>query len=446
MKPTLACQFPLPLAVSLLLGPLAFQEPAHDCEQLTELDRSVQKVLTGVELAGSIYFFYAPGELTPEQLQAAVASNTADFERLEKKLAMQYAGHVHIFLYLDGEDMLVKAENDNGCAFATGSSSIHQVQDFRGPHELTHLFALQFPPVEDGSDPDGFVVEGLATAMNETELEISVHDWAAVYLRTRRLPDLPDLRNDWMEEEPDRFHPYLVAGSFLGYLVESHGIDKVKTWYVSSTEAYRAFGRSFPGLEQDWRSWLARRETSDAAAQRVLSALGLRKKAPVLSTGPEQDLLAGGTLDALQPEDASRWRMRDGVLVGEHDGPWTALLSRQTFGPDVGLRARLRLRSGDAVQLRLNASGGRANEGIFANWATYIVSGANDHGSDSELQIPDGIWSEVVFVNQGGRGRLYLNGLLAIESEFPLLAEKGAVGVCLERGVVEIAELSVFQP
>jgi hypothetical protein len=60
--------------------------------------------------------------------------------------------------------------------------------------------------------------------------------------------------------------------------------------------------------------------------------------------------------------------------------------------------------------------------------------------------VPAGVWCEAVFVNQGGRGRLFLNGAPVLDQEGVLPVEAGGVGVAVERAEVEFAEIVVFQP
>src|SRR5262245_49584725 len=161
----------------------------------TDLDRHVLEQLTRTIESGPLVVHVRPGDLPEEALQADVAANLADFEELQQRLDMQYAGQVHVFLYRDGEDMQATTEGDSNIAFSTGRCSIHQVHDFRGVHELTHIFAVQFPPDPDGST-DLFTTEGLATAMARSDQDVPVHAWAAMYLRLGRLPDLSELRHD----------------------------------------------------------------------------------------------------------------------------------------------------------------------------------------------------------------------------------------------------------
>jgi hypothetical protein len=165
-------------------GSARAQTPAggegDDLAWTTSLDREVLQELTAIERAGAIVVHHRPGDLLPETLSEDLAANVAAFEELQRKLDMVYEGEVHVFLYRDGEDMAATTGTDSDIAFSTGTRSVHQVHDFRGVHELTHIFALQFPDVEDAGGPDLFTTEGLATAMAEADQGVPVHAWAAM--------------------------------------------------------------------------------------------------------------------------------------------------------------------------------------------------------------------------------------------------------------------------
>ena len=420
--------------------------PQPDDAWCTDLDHHVLQQLTRVIEAGPLVVHVRPDDLPEATLQEDVAANVADFEELQHRLDMRYAGQVHVFLYRDGDDMKATTEGDANIAFSTGTRSIHQVHDFRGVHELTHVFSVQFPPDPDGST-DLFTTEGLATAMARSDQDVPVHAWAAMYLRLGRLPDLGDLRADFMGNAPPGVHPYHVAASFILYLCERFGIEAVKRWYVNCTEAGMVFGVPFPRLENDWREYLADLAVTPEEEAHVLARFN-RKLEPLRDewrTAQGTTLFAGDSLAALQPDDPDRWALRDGLLVGTHDGPWTAIHSRATFGPDVGLRVRFRLVSGDAVQLRLDRADDAEGQAIFARWSSYMTMDDGFTGND-EVKIPPGVWCDAVFVDVGGRGRLYLNGSPVLDQECALPSQRGVVGLAVERGVIEVAQIVAFQP
>jgi len=437
-------------AALVLLGAVAAcaapPDGGDDGDWRTDLDRHVLEQLTGSRDAGPLVVHFRPGDLAEETLSEDVAANVADFEELQDRLGMSYRGRVHVFLYRDGDDMKATTEGDSNIAFSTGTRSIHQVHDFRGVHELTHIFSVQFPPDPDGCT-DLFTTEGLATAMARSDQDVPVHAWAAMYLRLGRMPDLADLRSDFMGSAPAGVHPYHVAASFILHLEERFGIAAVKRWYVNSTEAGMVFGVPFPRLENDWRAFLADLPVEPQHEAHVLERFS-RKLGPM----PDEwrhaagtTLFDGGSLDALAPDEPARWSLRDGLLVGTHDGPWTAIHSRARFGPDVGLRVRFRLVSGNAVQLRLGRADGQEAQAIFARWSAYMSQGEGFKDND-QVKIPPGVWCDAVFVDVGGTGRVFLNGAPVFDAEGALACQEGVVGLAVERGVIEVKEVVAFRP
>jgi hypothetical protein len=435
------------LATALAAATAGAQD--DDLAWTTDIDRRVLEQLTAVASSGSIVVHHRPGDLDPETLAEDLDANDDAFEELTRKLDMTYAGRVHVYLYRDGEDMLATTDSGSDIAFSTGTVSVHQVHDFRGVHELTHIFALQFPAVEDGGGPDLFTTEGLATAMAESDQGVPVHDWAAVYLATARLPELAGLRGGFPAGAASGVHPYHVAGSFVLYLVERFGIGRVKTFYVNSAEAGMVLGVTAARLERDWRAMLAEREVDAEHEAHVLDALGVGHEPlpEAWATTAGTPLFDGGTLDALVLDDPAHWTLRDGLLVGTHDGPWTSLHSRAEFPADVGLRVRFRLVAGDAVQLRLNHVPGHQGQAIFAAWSAFLsVGDEGDFTGNDSVKLPHDTWCTAVFVNQGGRGRLWLNGSPVLDAEDALSSRAGAVGFAVERGTVEVSEITAFLP
>src|SRR5262249_1518885 len=136
------------------------------------------------------------------------------------------------------------------------------------------VFAVQFPRGEH-SETDLFATEGLATALAESDQDVPIRSWAAVYRRARRLPDVQELRKSFPEGAPPHVHPYHVAGAFLAYLIERYGLERVKVWYVNSTEAWMAFGATLPQIESDWHAWLDATRVAPKDERHVMERLGL---------------------------------------------------------------------------------------------------------------------------------------------------------------------------
>ena len=431
-----------------LLVPICFttvsaQEKKSD--PLTSIDRKVMKELTGVKDTSNIVFHYRPSDVDDEALANVVQLNLDKFDECEQLLKMDYDGRVHIFLYRDIED-LKTTTGASAVAFSTGTVSVHQAMDFQSVHELTHIFALQFPRDED-SETDDFAVEGLATILAESDQNVPIHSWAAVYQSTLRIPDLVEFRRSWPEGAANGVHPYHVAGSFVGYLINEYGIEKVKHWYVNSTEAHMVFGKTIRRLEREWLAWLNESAVEVEHRDHVLAKLGLLgKMIPESLVNVEgTSLLDGNSISGFDAEDPSKWKVVNGRLTGTNPDAWTHLHTENEFPANIGVRMKFRLVDGNAVKIRLNHSSDSVNESIFATWAIYLSSKGGGFQQAGNLKIKPGEWNEVVFVNDGGTGRLYLNGILAKESKGDFHAGNGAIGIAVEKGTLEVEELVAFE-
>ncbi|MEZ5988382.1 MAG: hypothetical protein R3F30_04535 [Planctomycetota bacterium] len=194
-------------------------------DELTDVDRKVMKELTGRKETDAVVFHYRPDDFDEATLGRTTARNAENFARCGKLLDMAFEGRAHVFLYRDLED-LRSMTGSGAVAFSTGTRSVHQARDFDSVHEFVHIYAMQFPRDQDATT-DGFVTEGLATALAEVDQGVPIHSWAAVDERYGRVPGLVGFRRTW-PEAPAGVHPYHVAGSFVGWLVETQGITKVK--------------------------------------------------------------------------------------------------------------------------------------------------------------------------------------------------------------------------
>lgn len=428
-----------------LLPLVCFATVSAQEDPLTSVDHKVMKELTGVKETPNIVFHYRPDDVDDAALAKIVKINVDKFEQCEKLLKMKYNGRVHIFLYRDVDD-LKKTTGASAVAFATGTVSIHQAMDFKSVHELTHIFALQFPRDED-SETDGFAVEGLATILAESDQNVPVQSWAAVYQSTSRIPDLVEFRRSWPEGAPQGVHPYHVAGSFVGYLIEEFGIEKVKHWYVNSTEAHMVFGKTLRRLERDWLAWLKKTQVETKHRDHVLAKLGLlRNKIPDSLVDAEgTNLFDGESISGFKAEDSDKWKVEEGRLTGTNSEAWTHLHTEEEFPANIGVRMKFRLAKGNAVKIRLNRSNEALNEAIFATWAIYLSAKGGGYKQAGDLKIKPGEWNEVVFVNDNGTGRLYLNGFLALESKGDFHTGEGALGIAIERGTLEVEELVAFE-
>ena len=436
------------LALIASVAGVAGQDGGDDAA-LVDLDRRVLGTLTGRQTTPHLVVHHREDH-DPALLAADVAANEASYLALEKLLAMRYRGRVHLFLYRDVADLKALTGAGGGVvAFSTGTVSVHQARDFRSVHELTHIFALQLPRPADTSGPDLFAVEGLATWLAESDEGIPIHAWAAVAGKHGFLPGLVDFKRTFPAGVAKGVHPYHVAGSFVGFLCERFGIEKVKAWYVDATEAHRWFGVGLAGREREWRAAL-REVTVDAEhARRIAARLGVLDsplpEAWAKATG--KAIFDGASLAGLVPEDAARWRVRDGLLVGTHAGPWTRITSAEPHGGDrVGVRLRLRLARGDAAQVRVGVTDQDRSELVLAHWSSYASQPGGGFSGNDRVKLVVGQWHDLVVVADAGRVRVWLDGVAMFDQPGAWPALAGRIEVGVEKGALEVREWVVFAP
>ena len=132
-------------------------------------------------------------------------------------------------------------------------------------HEGTHALAQDLlEPKEEGGGPDGVLVEGLAVWASDGHYRREpIDDWASVVAASGEYIPLAELRAgpfyDFQHETS-----YLEAASFVKFLVERYGLDRLKELYGHATgeaehdEALvqRLYGKGYDLLGDEWLDYL----------------------------------------------------------------------------------------------------------------------------------------------------------------------------------------------
>lgn len=129
-------------------------------------------------------------------------------------------------------------------------------------HELVHAMAAPWgaPPFGvtatlGGLFPHAGVIEGLAVAADNPVDDLSLHQWAAAMKKKGLLPGVAALmRNDGFYAAPPT-RAYTTAGSFLRYLGETLGKERLRALYRDG-DFERAFGASLPVLAAQYEAFL----------------------------------------------------------------------------------------------------------------------------------------------------------------------------------------------
>jgi tetratricopeptide (TPR) repeat protein len=192
-------------------------------------------------------------------------------------------------------------------------------------HELAHVMAASVGSgpfrvtTRFGLWPLMGVIEGFAVAADDPiQGELTLHEWAAGMRRQKLAPDMRKLMGTegFYQSAPSR--AYTVAGSFLRYLADTYGAEKVRGLYAHA-DFRHAYGRSLDELVTEWerfldslpldeddisRAFLRFRTGSLFSRTCAREVARLQKSAQeALTTDPQEALELYRRAAALQPEE-----------------------------------------------------------------------------------------------------------------------------------------------
>ena len=433
-----------------LLATIALAAPAAPAQEaFSDACRKALQSMDALQEHGEIVVHFDPDVLNEKQVAGAVKRNKGFYAEVERALGLKPPYPVHVFLYRDAKQMHEITGRDAASAAFSIFHSVHAPFEYDDCHEFVHVFAQHLPTDEQSVAPTGFFVEGLATAIQAEDRGVPMSTWAAVYARYGRAPSLVDLLRSWPEGVAPGVHPYHLTGSFHDYLIQQHGMEKVKRYYTHSLEAHEAFGKGFVALESDWRTWLDDREIPAEHEKLVLAAMGIDASLLLPKTLREAKgtaLFDGESLKGWKPAQDGVWSVRDGLLVGSTDQAWVHLATAKPRKGVLGLRVRFRVTAGDAFQLRTHGTDAGANEAICAAWRTFLLRDKGRVVAASDWKFVRGAWHEAVFTTADGVSRLWIDGVRVAATTEAGPTPNGVVALAIEKADVEIASVEALSP
>lgn len=124
-------------------------------------------------------------------------------------------------------------------------------------HELVHVLAAEFgtTPFLISDNYNAAMLEGLAMAIENDYDGYSVHYMAkTAYEANYRFP-ISNLFKSLSFFSQFSSISYIYSGSFIKYLIENYGIEKIKSFY-SDMDCEKYFGKSINELEEDFIKFL----------------------------------------------------------------------------------------------------------------------------------------------------------------------------------------------
>jgi hypothetical protein len=224
----------------------------------------LEERLGGWRDSAHFHLVYPRGK-TREEVERMVRDLEFRHQQLSDFLGGAPNGRISVFLYRSAEEKeaLVGASNTQ---FAKPWRLELHINDGPFPssslkHELAHVMAAPYGtgPFRVTSRAEVFpnmgVIEGLAVAADDPVNELTLHEWAAGMRHEKLAPDLRSLF------QPQGFYAnaaaraYTYAGSFLRYLSETYGKERLQALYGHG-DFERAYGRSLESLAAEWEGFL----------------------------------------------------------------------------------------------------------------------------------------------------------------------------------------------
>ena len=212
-------------------------------------------------------FYYMPGTAAERDLPQLATLTEASLARISAILEMGFDGQMSIYF-------VPRIFWQGGAAYGGKVQLISYLdRNYTGietwtyfTHEGTHALAQDLLQPEDNSGgPDGVLVEGLAVwASGGHYRQEPLDAWAAVVAGSNGYIPLATLRAGPFYDFQHEIS-YLEGASFVKFLVEQYGLDKLKELYGLATgdaahdEALvqRLYSTGYDALEADWLAYLA---------------------------------------------------------------------------------------------------------------------------------------------------------------------------------------------
>jgi tetratricopeptide (TPR) repeat protein len=208
---------------------------------------------------------YIDPSATPAQVESIVLDHRFRYDQLARFFDSRPNGKIKSFVYRDAaQKQRLMGAGDTQIS-RPWANEIH-IDGFSHPHpvlkhELAHVFSgglasgLFKVPATAAILVNIGIVEGIAVAADWRSAEMTVHGWTRAMRALDLAPDLRktlDIAGFWSISSA---RAYTVAGSFVRFLIDEHGMEKFAALY-SSNDFHRAYGRPLDALVTEWEHYI----------------------------------------------------------------------------------------------------------------------------------------------------------------------------------------------
>jgi tetratricopeptide (TPR) repeat protein len=238
----------------------------------------IQSVLGRRSESSHFIMYYHSRGYSAEEMQRTKAEAEFHYRKLTDAMKLKENGQrkIEIFIYPNGEwkQRFIGTTNTN--IAKPWKREIHlTAATFRTTfrHELVHILAAEFGiPLIRASTRMG-LNEGLAVALDWDEGLFTPHHYAAGIVRMNGLEHAERLFTFTGFAAQSSTYAYLVSGSFIRYLLDRYGIERVRHVFPNGN-FMGSFGESRESLIGDWKAFLKTVDDSELPPETVRSLFG----------------------------------------------------------------------------------------------------------------------------------------------------------------------------
>lgn len=357
-------------------------------------DEALARALGGVVETDGLVLHY-PSGLTDTEVSRVLGDVRFRSHQISEFFGAPPPGKVTVWLYRSAEEKqrLVGAAHTQ---FAKPWRREVHVNGLGFPHpvikhELVHAMAAPWgaPPFGVaasllGLEPHVGVIEGFAVAADNPVDELSLHEWAAAMKKKGLLPDVASLMTPQGFYGAPSSRAYTTAGSFLRFLAEHFGKDKLRDLYRDG-DFGRAFGRELPTLAVEYAAFL---DTVPLEADAVNQAFARFRRGSLFDRPCAREVgrlsSEAGGLFSSDPQRASELLARCRAL--QPDEPSHALAEANALH---------RLSQDEASRTLLDSELKRLEDEPSA-WAEAAMARADLAREDGDLETATRLWTRVL--------------------------------------------------
>jgi tetratricopeptide (TPR) repeat protein len=258
-------------------------------------------------------------------------------------------------------------------------------------HELVHALAAPWgaPPFGvaaswGGLVPHVGVIEGFAVAADNPIDDLTLHQWCAAMKQKDLLPDVAQLMTPQGFYGTPHTRAYTTAGSFLRWLGEVHGKDKLRALYRDG-DFEHAFGQPLELLAKDYVAFL---DTLKLDAEAVNQAFGRFRRGSLFDRPCAREVarLSSDASDLLFSDPQRSMQILQRCRALQPDEPTHALAQAQ-------LQRKLGRR--DEARALLEAELTRLQNDPTA-WADAALARADLAMEDGQTGVAEALWKRAL--------------------------------------------------